>query len=99
MSVSWTKQTKGTKLLIGFFEQVTKQSRAVTVDDKQASFNLCKEKVRDLKVFEESVNSLQEIRDRGETTMEGVEGNHLVATLKEIDNTIAHHRSTSTHFK
>ena len=80
MSVSWTKQTKGTKLLIGFFEQVTKQSRAVTVDDKQASFNLYKEKVRDLRVFEESVNSLQEIRDRGETTMEGVEGNHFVAT-------------------
>ena len=97
MSVSWTKQTKDTKLLIRFFEQVTKQSTAVTVDDKQASFNLYKEKVWDLPIFEESVNVLQEIRDCGETTMEGVEGNHLVATLEEIDNTIAHHRNTSSH--
>ena len=97
--MSWCEQTKVTELIICFFEQVTKHSTAVAIDENQAFFNLSKEKVGDLTVFDEAIYQLNEIRGSGETTMEAVEGNHLVATLEEIDDIVAHLRKTSTHFK
>ena len=79
--MSWSEQTKDTELIIRLFEQVTKHSTAVAVDENQAFFNLSKEKGENLTLFDEAIYQLKEIRGSGETTMEGVEGNHLVATL------------------
>lgn len=49
--MSWSEQAKDTELIVRFFEQVTKHSTAVAIDEIQAFFNLSKEKVGDLTVL------------------------------------------------
>jgi len=59
--LAWSEQTKDTELTVRFFEQVTKHSTAVAVDENQAFFNLSKEKVGDLTVCDETIYILRKL--------------------------------------
>lgn len=60
-ALAWSEQTKDTELIVRFFEQVTKHSTAVAVDENQAFFNLSKEKVGDLTVCDETIYILRKL--------------------------------------